>query len=134
MSCVAGSSLLDHSCSLLPASACNVDTAADDQVVTVGPVVNSTAPRRGKVDDLVETFLREPGFQLGLGVMRLVPRGVPVEVVTDAEGPVGVSGKVGDLVQRPVDDRHAAEDTQAGAKGFEHTRGEPGCDASQARV
>ena len=112
----------------------NVDTAADDQVVTVGPVVNSTTPRRGKVDDLVEAFLHEPGFQLGLGVMRLVPRGVPVEVVADAEGPVGVSGKVGDLVQRPVDDGNAAEDTQPGAKGFEHTRGEPGCDASQARV
>ena len=89
----------------------------------VGPVVNSTTPRRGKVDDLVETFLREPGFQLGLGVMRLVPWGVPVEVVADAEGPVGVSGKVGDLVQRPVDDGNAAEDTQTGAKGFEHARG-----------
>ncbi len=74
----------------------------------------------GKVGNFVKPFLCEPGSQLVLGMMGLVSWGIPVEVVADAEGPVGMSGKVSNLVQRSVDDGNAAEHPQAGAERFEH--------------
>ena len=61
----------------------------------------------------VEAFLGEPAFQLVERVVRLVARGVPVEVVADAEGPVGVVREVGELVEGPVQHGDAAERAQA---------------------
>ena len=73
-------------------------------------------------------------FQLVERVVRLVARGVPVEVVADAQGPVGVVGEVGELVEGPIEDGDAAHGTQAGAEGLEHSRGQSGRDGAEAGV
>ena len=82
----------------------------------------------------VEAFLGEPAFQLLGRVVRLVRGRVPVEVVADAERPVGVVGEVGDLVERPVQDRDSAEHAQARAERLEHAGRQPRGDGPEAGV
>ena len=72
----------------------------------------------------VKPFVGEPAFQLVKRMVRLIPRGVPVEVVANAEGPVGVVGKVGDFVEGSIEDRDAPGRAQACAQGLEDASGQ----------
>ena len=56
----------------------------------IGPVIERAVSGGGKLDKVCEAFFGEPGLQLLDGMVRLVPRGVPIEVIADSQGPVGV--------------------------------------------
>ena len=102
--------------------------------MVVGPVVEGAGAGGAEGDDVVEPFVAEPGREFGQGVVGLVAGGVPVEVVADAEGPVGVAGKVDELVECAVEEGDGTEDAEAGAGGFEEPGGHAGGGEAQAGV
>src|SRR5438270_431796 len=108
-----------HLSSAIPFAPHNIHSAADDEVVPVRPVIQATLARGGKLDEVLEALLGEPGLELVERVMGLVSGSVPVEIVADAERPVGVVREVGDLVQDAIQHGYAAQQTEPGAGALE---------------
>ena len=79
--------------------ALNVDTATNQEVLVVGPAVDSTGFFRRKDDEILVAGFLEPTAKLAGSMMMLVFRSIPIESVTDAIFPSRMIAVVENLVE-----------------------------------
>ena len=81
-----------------------------------------------------KTFLDKPVLEFINRVMRLITWGVPVEIVADAQGPIGVVGEVEDFIKRAVEDWNASQDAEGDGELFEDASGQARRQGAQSGV